>query len=226
MTRRLATVAVIAAVLSPSSFAEERRVVVGGRDFCVPAANLVKADPWLEQATRHLPERGFAFLIAATHLRSDSPVVPQKNINAEDMPITGTIEPLSDGRAIDRYPKDHYWYRMARAPDAIVETDGRLRQVVVFENAKREFWVIWRVPEGVPLTTASLDDKASVVASCRRTSFRNLKQRQLDETASCQRNIRAGDFRISYSFDPLNLTTITKLDSAVSRVVLGWQCRA
>jgi len=193
--------------------------------YAGPAANLVKADPSLERATRHLPERGFAFLIAATDLRSDSPVVPQKNINAQDMPITGTIEPLSDGRAIDRYPKDHYWFRMAHAPDAIVETDGRQRHVVVFENVKREFWVIWRVLEGAPLTTASLDENALVVASCRRTSFRNLKQRKVDETASCQRNVRAGDFRLSYSFDPLNLPTIIKLDNAVSRAVLGWQCR-
>ena len=225
MTRHFAAVATVIAVLSPPVFAEERKVV-GGRDFCVPTENLVEPDPSLARATPHLPETGFAFLIAASELRTDSPVVAQKNINAQDMPITGTIEPPSDGRAIDRYPKDHYWYRMARAPDAIVEADARQSHVVVFENAKREFWVIWRVPQGAPVSAASLDDKASVVASCRRTSFRNLKHRQLDETVSCHRNIRAGDFRVSYDFDPSNLPTVDRLDAAVSRKVLGWLCKA
>jgi hypothetical protein len=225
MTWRLAAVTVGITVLSAPLFADERRIV-GGRDFCVPAANLVKPDPTLERATRHLPKTGFAFLISTSELRTESPVVPQKNINAQEMPITGTIEPLSDGRAIDRYPRDHYWYRMARSPHAIVEADVAQRHLVVFENAKREFWVIWQIPKGAPVTTASVDDKASVVASCTRTSFRNLKHRQVDETVSCHRNIRAGDFRVSYDFDPSNLRAADKLDAAVSSKVLGWLCRA
>ena len=225
MAWRLAAVTAVTTVLSAPLFADERRIV-GGRDFCVPPENLVKADPSIERATRHLPETGFAFLISTSELRTDRPVVAQKNINAQEMPITGTVEPLSDGRAIDSYPRDHYWYRMARSPQAIVEADAAQRHLVVFENAKREFWVIWRIPKGAPVTTASVDDKASVVASCRRTDFRNLKGRQVDETVSCHRNIRAGDFRISYDFDPLNLRAVDKLDAAVSNKVLGWLCRA
>jgi hypothetical protein len=196
---------------------------VEGRRFCVHAENLIQPDVWLKQATRHLPEMGFAFRILPEQLPAS--VIGRKDAQGHDMPTTGTIESLSSGRAIDHYPADHYWRRMARMPNAIVAVDEKLQYLSVFENAKKEFWVVWQAPVGAPLTVASIDDRASVVASCHRTSLRALPQRRIDETASCARNIRADAFRISYDFDPANLPGVQQLDSAVSRAVLSWQCK-
>ena len=196
---------------------------VDGRRFCIPSENLIQADAWLKQATRHLPEMGFAFRIFPNQLPAN--VIARKDAQGQDMPTTGTIEPLSSRRAIDHYSADHYWRRMARIPNAIVEVDKKLRYFSVFENSQKDFWVVWQVPSGAPLTAGSIDDQATVVASCRRTDFRSLPQRRIDETTSCARNVRAESFRISYDFEPANLPAVQHLDAAVSKVVLGWQCK-
>jgi hypothetical protein len=179
---------------------------------------------WLKQATRHLPEGGFAFRIDTRELPGAKSVIAQKDIQGQNLPITGTFEAALSGRAIDRYPKDHYWRRMPQTSGAVISVDEKHRHLSVFENHKRDFWVIWKIPAGSPLMVAALDDNATVVASCRRTDFRGLPKRRVDETVSCARNTRADGSRISYSFDPGNLPAVDELDSAVSRTVLGWRC--
>lgn len=215
--------AISVATFAPPALPTEVKVVDGNR-FCVPRPNLIEPDVWLKQATQHLPEGGFAFRIDTQTLSGQRRVLAQKDIQGQDMPITGTFEAASSGRAIDRYPKDHYWRRMPQMPGAVVRVDEKLRRLSVFD-AKRQFWVIWQIPGGAPLTVASLDDNVAVVASCHRTDFRGLPRRRVDETVSCARNTRVDGFRISYHFDPANLLAIDELDSAVSRTVLGWRCK-
>jgi hypothetical protein len=202
---------------------EVLRTTVGTTDFCVPKRNAIEPTGWINHATRHLPNSGFAFLVEVRDFSKLVAYTPSLSARGDPLPITGVVDVEASGM-IDRPPANHHWVVYATAPGAQVLLDRESRTLTAFEDQTRAFWVIWQIAEGGALSPQALPQSARVLASCRRTVFRASSKSQIQESTSCRRTIAVDGFRISYSFGEPSIGRLPELDAAVVKQVKAWRC--
>ena len=111
-------------------------------------------------------------------------------------------------------------------PGAIIEVDNDARQIRGYSTAARDSWISWAIDPAFPVSPASIDSGGSIVAHCRRTDFRKIGNRRVDESVSCDRVTVRDDLFLTYSFGDRNVTNISALDDAVWKIVRSWVCKS
>jgi len=200
------------------------RTRVGSVEFCVPKKNAIEVSGWLEYATRHLPDSGFAFIVEPAHLPKSIGYVPSLSIRGDPRPVTGVVEVESLGM-IDLFPPDHHWVQYANAPGALIERSEDAHTLTAFEDSTREFWVVWQFKAGEELSPESLSRAARVLAYCRKTVFGSSPSNKVQTSVHCRRTITDDGLRISYSFGESNLRILPAMDAAVIHQVKARRCQ-
>jgi hypothetical protein len=199
--------------------------LVGTQQFCVPQESLIETSGWLADATRHARSDGFAFALGRELLAPKLNYQPAPDIQGQPMSISGTLSADRSDEWLARLPPDHYWRRLAEAPEAIVELDARLHQIRAYQTAERDRWVVWAIEPSLELRPSSIAGGGTIAAVCHRTDFRAITSRKVDDTTTCARRTRQGGYFLSYTFAEANLSRLQELDSEVWRIVLSWQCK-
>jgi hypothetical protein len=223
---RIATLLVSACVLAQlPACGRIETIRVGANTFCVPKDNLIEPTGWLRDATRRMPQDGFAFVIPADLLAKGIQYQSAPNIKGEPMPISGTLQPVRNDEWLSRLSPDNYWRRLAEGPGAIIELDAQLHHIRAFQTSIRDKWMVWGIDRKFDLQPSSIGEGGWIVAHCDRTDFRTLSPRQVDETTICQRRTTRDSLFLSYSFGERNLPRLADVDSEVWKTVLSWQCK-
>lgn len=201
---------------------DSHRVMIGDIAYCVPKKNAVDVS-WYTGIKPQPTDRDFAFLLPAADLPKSIDYVPSLSVLGDPLPVTGVVGMESSGM-IDRPPLDHHWVQYAKAPAAVIEADTKAHRLAAFEDASRQFWIVWQVDAGANLAVTSLPQAARVLASCRKTIFGSAPGNRVQASTSCQRTLAADGLRISYSFGESNLNLVPQLDAALIRQVSAWKC--
>jgi hypothetical protein len=181
---------------------------VGGEKFCVPESRFSNFDvPYIPGS---LPDDGFGFELSVELMRSKLAFVPQTDIRGTEMPLIGSVS----SRSVPKLSADSHSRKVAASRSAIVESVGN-QFVAVFESAERQHWAIWQPAQGAPLTRSSINDAATLVASCaaRGTGGK-----------VCNRVMSDAGYTVSYYFDYANTSQLRALDQAVRSEVRTWRC--
>jgi hypothetical protein len=217
------SVLLVCSLLSGCEWDGYERKLVGGVQFCVPKENLIEVSGWLLDATKHLPEGGFAYTLSPSSIPSSVGYVPTLDVSSKPMPIYGTVEAVSFRKIPEIPPKDTYYQKMAAKPDVIFETSEEPRVVTVFESSERQFWIVWTIPKEQVLSPASLEKHGRVVARC--TAHGNHRySNNAGRNGSCVRSFNSEGLRIEYSLGSEGLSKVAAIDSAIATQLLAWKC--
>ena len=200
--------------------------LVGATEFCVPSGQVIEATGWLANATRHLPNDGFAFVTTAEQIGAAQGYIPALNIKGEPMNLSGSLSTQQRGEWIERLPSSHRWRQLAEGPKAIWSTDSAASQIFAYESPQRDRWVVWEIAQGAELSPSSIEKAGTFIAMCHATDFRGIATRKVDLTTTCNRTVHRAGMSLSYTFGGANLSSVPKLDGLVWSTVLSWRCNA
>ena len=188
--------------------------------FCVPRSVFLDIDvPYIPM---NLPDDGFVFELTVNSLSTSKLFVPQRDIRGQPMPLIGSVVDGSSGPP--KFGPDTHLRRIAASPASILEPTGN-GLLAVFESQKRDHWAVWKPAPGAPLSRASINDRATFVASCQLRDFRQLPRHGIDESKACQRQLFESGYKVNYHFDFANILQLGELDNAVLARVRSWRCK-
>lgn len=192
------------------------RFNLGKATFCVPRVLLVEEAPgWIP---KDLPQDGFVFFVPGDRLPK---LFPQRDRLGRPQEFTAYV---ASTKTPGIYALRKALVKRAKAPGATLKEIPNLKLGFSYESHRRDHWVAWKLPEGVPLSVEALERVGMPIATCSRPSGSVENPQWKGSEASCRRVIQFDGLRLGYAMDANNLDRFEWLDQRIKDIVSGWRC--